>query len=54
MKRLAVNWLTFDRSPYWHSRFTDLEEVSGDIRVQAKLQNTEAFYRHVSQLEVEA
>ncbi len=49
-ERLAINWLNFDSNPNLHRRFTDLEEAPSDPRARAKLANTEAFYRHLSEL----
>ena len=53
-ERLAINWLTFDKAPYWHSRFADPSEEVGDSNARAKLERTNAFYRHISQLDREA
>jgi len=50
VERLAVNWLTFDRGPFWHTKFTDQLETVPDPRAHNKLKNTEAFYEHLVRL----
>jgi hypothetical protein len=53
VERLAINWLNFDKIPFWHTRFSNQKENEYDSRVHTKLKNTEKFYEHLSNLKVD-